>query len=332
MNKVQESQIIQEFLDFIMINDEKYNVSHQYTKIDYFSTGYFNWDFLELITIIEQEFQFFKTAEKILSNDAQNELLELYGLEKKDDYNKRIEKLTNSVKMKIQSGNFIQKYPEIEILFSIVVGIYLKHFNKEGRRFEKKQQEETVRDILRTLVQFYENLKQRVDVKDETSVIARKLIIFISMLDDLTFCYDLGDTLSEREYGECEHIVNERIIRAVMLDEIYRKKKKQQANKKKLRNICREIIADLRRAKYLQWVLDYNKVEPILDTLTGKIRMYIEEEVDLPYEKIIKETKESFPNVYLRGEEREEEKKRGFLEKIEKLEEYLKKHNKVKHE
>ena len=33
MNKVQESQIIQEFLDIIMINDEKYNVSHQYTKL-----------------------------------------------------------------------------------------------------------------------------------------------------------------------------------------------------------------------------------------------------------------------------------------------------------
>ena len=76
----------------------------------------------------------------------------------------------------------------------------------------------------------------------------------------------------------------------------------------------------------MQWVLDYNKVEPILDTLIGKIRMYIEEEVDLPYEKIIKETKESFPNIYLRGEEREEERRRGFLEKIEKLEEYLKTH------
>lgn len=326
MNKVQESQIIQEFLDIIMINDEKYNVSHQYTKIDYVSTGYLNWDFLELITIIEQEFQFFKTAEKILSNDAPNELLELYGLEKKDDYKERIEKLTNSVKMKIQSGNFIQKYPEIEIMFSIVVGIYLEHFNKEGRWFEKKQQEETVRDILRTLVQFYENLKQRVDVKDEANIATRKLIIFISMLDDLTFCYDLGDTVGELEYVECNHIINERIIRAAMLDEMYRKKKKQQADKKKQRNICREIIADLRRAKYLQWVLDYNKVEPILDTLIGKLRIFIGEGIDLPYEKIIKQTKESFPNIYLRGEEREEEKKRGFLEKIRKLEGYLKTH------
>ena len=104
--------------------------------------------------------------------------------------------------MKIQSGNFIQKYPEIEIMFSIVVGIYLEHFNKEGRWFEKKQQEETVRDILRTLVQFYENLKQRVDVKDEANIATRKLIIFISMLDDLTFCYDLGDTVGELEYVE----------------------------------------------------------------------------------------------------------------------------------
>ena len=315
-----------------MINDEKYNVSHQYTKIDYVSTGYLNWDFLELITIIEQEFKFFKIAEKILSNDSPNELLELYGLEKKDDYNERIEKLTNSVKMKIESGTFIQKYPEIEIMFSIVVDIYLKHFDKEGRWFEKKQQEETVRDILRTLVQFYENLKQRVDVKDEASVIARKLIIFISMLDDLTFCYDLGDTLSEREYEECEHIINERIIRATMLDEIYRKKRKQQEDKKKLRNICREVIADLRRALYLQWVVNYDEVEPILVTIIGKIRMYIGEGIDLPYKKIIKETKESFPNIYLRGEEREEERRRGFLEIIEKLEEYLKKHNKVKHE
>ena len=117
-----------------------------------------------------------------------------------------------------------------------------------------------------------------------------------------------------------------------MLDEIYRKKRKQQADKKKLRNVCREIIADLRRAKYLQWVLDYNEVEPILDTLIGKMKLFIEEEVDLPYEKIIKQTKESFPNVYLRGEEVEEEKKRGFLEKIRKLEEYLKKHEKGKME
>jgi len=30
------------------------------------------------------------------------------------------------------------------------------------------------------------------DVKDEANIIARKLIIFISMLDELTFCYDLG--------------------------------------------------------------------------------------------------------------------------------------------
>ncbi|MHA1218155.1 MAG: hypothetical protein ACTSSN_03945 [Candidatus Heimdallarchaeaceae archaeon] len=115
-----------------------------------------------------------------------------------------------------------------------------------------------------------------------------------------------------------------------MLDEIYKKKRKQQTDKKKLRNVCREIIADLRRAKYLQWVLDYDEVESILDTLIEKVRIFIEEGVDLPYEKIIKQTKESFPNVYLRGEEAEEEKKREFIEKIRKIEEYLKEYEEGK--
>ena len=152
------------------------------------------------------------------------------------------------------------------------------------------------------------------------------------MLDELTFCYDLGDTVGERMFEECNHIINERIIRATMLDEIYRKKRKQQTDKKRLRDVCREIEADLGRAIYLQWVLNYDKVEPILNTLIGKLRMFIEEEVDLPYEKKIKQIKECFPHVYLRGEGEEEEKKRGFLEKIRKVEEYLEEYEKGKME
>ena len=135
------------------------------------------------------------------------------------------------------------------------------------------------------------------------------------MLEDLTFCHDLGDIFGEREYIECEYIIDEGIIRAAMLDELYRKKREQHADKKKLRNISRALI--------LQWILDYDKVHPILNTLIGKIRLFMEDEVDLPYEKIIKQTKESFTHVYLRGEEREEEKRRLFLEKIGKVEEYL---------
>ncbi|MCK4611934.1 MAG: hypothetical protein KAU62_12320 [Candidatus Heimdallarchaeota archaeon] len=331
MNQNQNSRNKQKFLDILTNRREMEFILQKYGEkgFDTF-TGFLDWDFLGLNEIVEEELEFFETAQTVLSSDASKELLEMYGLEQKDEYNERIEKLTKNIRMKIQSGNLLQKYPEMEILFSIAAGMYLEHFNEERSWFEKQQQEEMVRDILRTLVQFYENLKQMLDVKDEANIIARKLIIFISMLDELTFCYDLRDTLSEREYDECNNLINEKIIRATMLDEIYKKRRKQQEDKKKLRNVCREIIADLGRALYLQWVLNYDEVESILDTLIGKIRMFIEEEVDLPYEKIIKQTKESFPNVYLRGEEVEEEKKRGFLEKIRKLEEYLKEYEREK--
>lgn len=322
MNQNLQSQIIREFLDIILMKNQRNHIFQKYGErgFDIFA-GYLDWDFLELNKIVEEELKFFDTAKKLLSNKASKELLEKYGLEEKDGYYERIEKLNSNVRMKFKTGKFIQKFPEIEILFSILANIYLEYFNREGRWFEKKL-EEIVRDTLRTLVLFYEKLKINLDVKDEENVIARKLIILISMLDDLSFCYDLGDILSEMEYDECNHIINERIIRATMLDELYRKKGKQQAEKKKLRDVCREIEADLGRALYLQWVLDYNKVEPILDTLLGKAKMFIDEEVDLPYEKIIKETKESFEEVYLRGGE--EEKRRVFLEKIRKIEEYLK--------
>jgi len=96
----------------------------------------------------------------------------------------------------------------------------------------------------------------------------------------------------------------------------------EQVDKKKLRDVCREIGADLGKALYLQWILDYNKVEPILNTLLVKIKMFIDEEVELQYEEIIKKIGESFEEVYLRGGE--EEKRRRFKGKIRELEEYLK--------
>ena len=143
------------------------------------------------------------------------------------------------------------------------------------------------------------------------------------MLDEITLCYNLEDTLTREEEIECPQIVNERIIRASMLDEIYRKKRKQQASRIKIRNLCREIMADLGKALYLQWVLNYDNVEPILITLIGKMKMFMRERVELPYEKMIKELKETFEPIYLRNKKVENEKRRIFLGKIYEIEEYL---------
>ncbi|MCG3254680.1 MAG: zinc ribbon domain-containing protein [Candidatus Heimdallarchaeota archaeon] len=295
-------------------------------------TGYLDWEFLDLFDIVEEELKFLPSVKILLSDDAPERLLSEYSLVNSFSIEEKVKKLADKLNEKVGSSVLLQPFHEVRIIFSIVAEIYERYFNFELRIFSrtKKEKEELVRILLRTLLNFYSTLIQKSKVKDEANIVARKLIIFISLLDELTFCHDLGDTLSEGEYDECNHIINERIIRAAMLDEIYKKKRKQQEDKKKLRNVCREIIADLGRALYLQWVLNYDEVEPILNTLIEKVRAFIKEEVDLPYEKIIKQTKESFPYVYLRGEEVEEEKKRGFLEKIRKLEEYLKEYEKGK--
>ena len=83
-----------------------------------------------------------------------------------------------------------------------------------------------------------------------------------------------------------------------MLDEMYKKKKEQNADKKKLRNISREIIADLRRATHLQWIVNFNEVEPIFKTLIEKLLVYIKEEVELPYYRLIKQEMESYHYMY----------------------------------
>ena len=324
MNSELNSKNIQTFLDILLNRRAREYVLQKYGEkgFDIF-TGYLDWEFLDLYEIVEQELQYLETARKILSEEAPEGLLKTYDLDTNDDYFEKIELVTDNLRKKIDSRNIIQKYPEIEIMFSLTADVYLKHFNEERREFFNQNQENSVRKLLRTLVDFYSYLKQREDVVDEENVLGRKLIVLISMLDEITLCFNLGDVLTEEEDIECKHIVNERIIRATMLDEIYRKKREQQINKDKLRNLCREIIADLEKALYLQWVLNYNEVEPILKTLLGKMKLFMKEGVNLPYEKIIKDLKETFEPIYLRNKEVEDEKRGEFLEKISEVEEYL---------
>ncbi len=289
-------------------------------------TGYIDWDFLELNMIVEKELKFLEKAQLILSDQASEEQLKTYGLKEKNDYYEKIGLLTDNLQKKLESNDLIQKYPEVEILFSIVSIMYLEYYDFERREFKDKYHKNLVIEILRTLVQFYSNLKQRGDIIDRQNILGRKLIILTSILDDLTFCYDFEGVPSGELLEECKLVINVRIIRATMMDEIYKRKKKT-ANKSKLKNLCREIIADLERVLYLQWILNYNEVEPILNILIKKIELYIKEGIDLPYEKIIKQTKEHFPPIYLRNEDREGEKRNKFIERINQLDEILKEYH-----
>ena len=62
-----------------------------------------------------------------------------------DDYFEKIELVTDNLRKKIDSRNIIQKYPEIEIMFSLTADVYLKHFNEERREFFNQNQENSVR-------------------------------------------------------------------------------------------------------------------------------------------------------------------------------------------
>ena len=132
MNQNQKSLNTQAFLDIIKRTYHREKLFQEYGEkgFDTF-TGFLDWEFLELNEVVKEELKLFETAQTILFENSSNELLELYGLDKKDGYNERIEKLTNNVKVKIDSENLIQRYPEIEILFSIVAGLYLEHFDTE---------------------------------------------------------------------------------------------------------------------------------------------------------------------------------------------------------
>ncbi|NPD89587.1 MAG: hypothetical protein HGN29_12780 [Asgard group archaeon] len=185
------------FIDIIYGKRSRENIMNEYglKGFDTF-TGFIDWELFDLFEIVDEELKYLPTAKYILSDNASELFLSKYGLTKEYNIEEKIRKTVENLNKKVNSGEFLQSFPEVGISFSLVAEVYNKYFDFEHRDFNNWEQEELARNLLRALVNFYSSLLQNSNVLDEENVIDRKLILFSTILFDITFCIELSDSLS----------------------------------------------------------------------------------------------------------------------------------------
>ncbi|NPD87166.1 MAG: hypothetical protein HGN29_00485 [Asgard group archaeon] len=285
---VQYQKEKERFIDVIYERKTREYLKEKYGEKEFDSrSGFIDWDFLNLFELADEELKYLSTAKYILSEDATETVLSKYDLQKEYSFEKKVEKIAENLNRKIETGDILQPFPEVGIGFSIVAEVYNRFFYFKNRVFEKDEEENLARNILRALVNFYSTILQNPYVKDEENIIERKLILLSTILFKITFCINLGDSLSNQQYYECENIINERLMRSALLYNFYKKKKKQGEKETQIRGLCREILNDLKKALFLQWEVKEKNMRPIFEIYGKKLLEFAGEGIDLPYFEMI---------------------------------------------
>jgi len=177
---------------------------------------------------------------------------------------------------------------ESKIIFCIIVYIFNEFFGLEVGKFRDKSKEELVRTLMRKSIDYYDTLIHKPNLNNNYKTpISHKLLILVTLNLNISYCYELGNTFDEKLFEECIQNIKSRIIRAALLNEIYKEKKATEGDEGLLKALCNKIIVDIRRALYIQWDIKIKDADIMVSSLCMKIKSYLKEGIILDYHETL---------------------------------------------